>query len=37
VNILPRVLEEASTFRERPSDAEMERLAEEKEMEPLFT
>ena len=37
VNILPRVLEEASTFRERPSDAEMERLIEEKEMEPLFT
>ena len=37
VNVLPRVLEEASTFRERPSDAEMERLVEEKEMEPLFT
>lgn len=37
VNVLPRVLEEASTFRERPSDAEMERLVEEKGMEPLFT
>lgn len=37
VNVLPRVLEEASTYGERPSDAEMERLVEEKQMEPLFT
>lgn len=37
VTVLPRVLEAASSFVERPADAEMQRLVEEKEMEPLFT
>jgi aryl-alcohol dehydrogenase-like predicted oxidoreductase len=37
VDVLPRVLEAAETAGERPAEEEMRRLAEEKEMEPLFT
>ena len=36
VGVLPRVLDAAERFSGRPSDAEMEALAEEQEMEPLF-
>jgi predicted aldo/keto reductase-like oxidoreductase len=36
IHLLPLVLEAATTFRARPSDAEMEALIEREEMAPLF-
>ncbi len=36
VDLLPRVLEEASHFERRPDDAAMERLVRDEEMSPLF-
>ena len=36
VNVLPRVLDAAERFTVRPSEAQMEALAEEQAMEPLF-
>lgn len=37
VNLLPKILEAASGFQDRPSDEEMEALAAQRELEPLFT
>ena len=37
IHLLPKVLDAAARFQERPPDGEMEALVEEKEMEPLFT
>ncbi len=37
IDLLPRVLDAANRFEERPSEEEMETLVEEKGMEPLFT
>jgi aryl-alcohol dehydrogenase-like predicted oxidoreductase len=37
IHVLPKVLDAATRFQERPSDEEMEALVEEKQMEPLFT
>jgi hypothetical protein len=36
VTLLPRVLDAASRFRERPDDARMQRLVAERGMSPLF-
>lgn len=36
VDLLPRVLEEASRYQMRPPDAEMQRLVREEDMAPLF-
>jgi predicted aldo/keto reductase-like oxidoreductase len=36
ISILPRVLDAADRFRERPSDAAMQELVEQQQMEPLF-
>jgi aryl-alcohol dehydrogenase-like predicted oxidoreductase len=36
IHVLPKILDAASRFEFRPSDGEMERLVEEKEMAPLF-
>jgi aryl-alcohol dehydrogenase-like predicted oxidoreductase len=36
VDVLPLVLDAASRFQERPSDAEMQEIAERQAMEPLF-
>jgi aryl-alcohol dehydrogenase-like predicted oxidoreductase len=36
IHVLPKVLAAASRFEQRPSDAEMERLVETREMAPLF-
>jgi predicted aldo/keto reductase-like oxidoreductase len=36
IHVLPRVLDAASRFRERPSDEAMEAMAAEREMTPLF-
>jgi aryl-alcohol dehydrogenase-like predicted oxidoreductase len=36
VTLLPKVLDAASRFRERPSEDQMRRLAESRHMEPLF-
>lgn len=37
IHLLPRVLDAAARFQERPTEEDMEALVEEKEMEPLFT
>lgn len=36
IHVLPKVLEAASRFSTRPSDAEMQAVIEQKDMEPLF-
>jgi aryl-alcohol dehydrogenase-like predicted oxidoreductase len=36
VNLLPKVLDAAERFVERPSDAQMQRMVEQRQMEPLF-
>ena len=37
VSILPRVLDAASRFEKRPSEAEMQALLRERDVAPLFT
>jgi len=36
VNVLPKLLAAAERFTARPSDAEMQRMVERLQMEPLF-
>ena len=36
VRVLPKILDAAARFRERPSDDAMARLARDRQMEPLF-
>ena len=36
IHVLPKVLDAAARFERRPSDAEMEKLVREEQMEPLF-